>query len=122
VTPEYSLLIINNEITAGISDVPINNPNYLTTRIQFGNPFLSGGYLSGIWIESDLSLTIIQVKDFKFRNNLIHGFPVGLRISNFDHNIEINYNEEISPLFTDTRRYMREIMRNNINPVNNTIN
>ena len=116
--PLYSLQLLGNTITAGIDDLPVNNPLFSIDRIANGSPFASTNIVTvAVSIISALTLKSSNFKSFKIKKNKLIGYPAAMAIVNLDKTIEINLNEPIGniPLYDDSVRYLREIQLNNGN-------
>lgn len=121
--PRFKTLFKNNNIEISITDSSITNILFPISRVLNGNPFIGTGtfnniniykgYLSALWIESGSNILLNNFIDYKIRNNVLLGYPIALRISGLDINIEKKFNEQIPPPIIDVLRPLRETVRNN---------
>ncbi len=99
-----------NNFQAGV--VPSGNP-YVLTRFQFGNPytgFLNAqvGYLAGLNL---LGAYGSEWNEFKIRQNIITGFPLGVRMNAV--NASVLALNDVSVYLNDAKRLPRQIQWEN---------
>ena len=109
--------IQNNTWTALF--VPSGNIYVPSNRIAFQSitiPVIGfGGYFTSLWISDLNPPSNTEVSKFINRGNRMNGMPVAYRMSDLSESMIINVGEPFGnvPLFSDSKRDMREQFRNN---------